>query len=195
MSFDDLSRPSFAIGIAGSPGPGPSRSHLLLDAALERLDKAGFVTRRIELASFPADALLGRTRDPGLDAAIAQVSEARVLLAATPVYRASYSGLLKVFFDLLPADALEGRVAIPIATGGSLAHQLMLDHALRPLLASLGARVVSTGVYGTQTQFTDGRPETSLQLRLARAVDEAIALSQFPAAFYPTTPQPSEVIR
>jgi len=193
MSLDELTRPPLAIGIAGSPGPGPSRSHVLLHRALDRFDKAGFVTRSIELAAYPPSALLGRSRDVELDAAIAQVSEARVILAATPVYRASYSGLLKVFFDLLPADALEGRVAIPIATGGSLAHQLMLDHALRPLLASLGARVVSTGVYGTQTQFTDGRPEASLQLRLARAVDEAIALAQFPAAFYPTTPQPSEV--
>ena len=195
MNFEDLSRPPLAVGIAGSPGPGPSRSHVLLDRALDRLDKAGFVTRRIELALFPADALLGRVRDAGLEAAIAAVSEARIVLAATPVYRASYSGLLKVFFDLLPVDALEGRVAIPIATGGTFAHQLMLDHALRPLFASLGARVVSAGVYGTQTQFADGRPEASLELRLARAVDEAIALSPTQAAFYPTTPHVSEVTR
>jgi len=195
MSLDDLSRPPLAVGLAGSPGPGPSRSHVLLDRALERLDRAGFVTRRIELSRLPADALLGRARDAAVDAAIAQVSQAHVVLAATPVYRASYSGLLKVFFDLLPTDALEGRVAIPIATGGSLAHQLMLDHALRPLLASVGARVVSTGVYGTQTQFTDGRPDPALELRLARAVDEAVALAQFPAVSDPITPHASEVTR
>ena len=88
MSLDDLSRPPLAVGLAGSPGPGPSRSHVLLDRALERLDRAGFVTRRIELSRLPADALLGRARDAAVDAAIAQVSQAHVVLAATRLARA-----------------------------------------------------------------------------------------------------------
>src|SRR6266852_1938882 len=81
---------------------------------------------------------------------------------ALPIYRATYSGLLKVFFDLLPPDALARKVAIAIATGGGPSHLLAVDHGLRPLLASVGALVVATGIYGTDAQFRAGVPEPAL---------------------------------
>jgi FMN reductase len=105
------------------------------------------------------------------------VEEAAILVVSTPIYRATYSGLLKVFFDLLPQDALVGKVAIPIATGGGPAHLLAVDHGLRPLLASVGALVVATGVYGTDTQFRNGVPDTALVERIERAALEAAALA------------------
>jgi FMN reductase len=82
-----------------------------------------------------------------------------------------------VFFDLLPQDGLAGKVAIPIATGGSLAHALVIDHSLRPLLASVGGVTVPTGVYGAQDQFDGVIPDVSLVERLDRAVTEALALA------------------
>jgi FMN reductase len=128
------------------------------------------------LARLPADALLGRRADPAVAAALATVVAARILVVSTPIYRATYSGLLKVFFDLLAPEALEGKVAIPIATGGSAAHLLAVDHGLRPLLASLGAVTVATSIYGTDAQFPDGGPTAPLLERVDRAAVEALTL-------------------
>jgi FMN reductase len=61
------------------------------------------------------------------------------VVVATPVYKAAYSGLLKVFLDVLPQTALKGKLVLPLATGGSPHHMLALDYALRPVLQSLGA--------------------------------------------------------
>ena len=170
-----------AAGVAGSPSA-LSRSRALLDAALTALERRGAATSRIDLARLPAEALLGRRADPAVEAALAAVAAARILVVSTPIYRATYSGLLKVFFDLLPPEALEGKVAIPIATGGSSAHVLAVDHGLRPLLASLGALTVSTGVYGTDAQFSDGRPVAALLERVDRAAGEALTLAGAAAA-------------
>lgn len=151
--------------ISGSPSP-RSRSRALLERASAQLEAAGFVTTTIDLAALPADALLGRRADEGLTAALALVQTARIVVAGSPVYRATYSGLLKVFFDLLSPDALRGVIGVPIMTGGSPAHQLAVDHGLRPLFASLGAVTVAAGVYGHDSQF-DTTP--ALRLRPAGA--------------------------
>jgi FMN reductase len=125
---------------------------------------------------------------PELDDAIASVTGASIVVASTPVYRATYSGLLKVFFDLLPPESLRAKIAVSIATGGGAAHQLVLDHGLRPLFASLGAVVASTGVFGTDAEFADGIPRSALVDRLERATVEATMLA---AAF---SPRPRSVL-
>src|SRR6266568_3204558 len=93
------------------------------------------------------------------------------------VYRATYSGLLKVFFDLLPQDSLIGKIGVPLVTGHGPAHALSIDHGLRPLFASLGATVIASGVYATSQQFTDGKPGRELLEAVDRAVAEALALA------------------
>jgi FMN reductase len=113
---------------------------------------------------------------PAGDRAIALIA-AQVVVVATPVYRASYSGLLKVFFDLFAEDALADRVAVPIAVGGGAGHLLAIDHGLRPLLTSLGATVVPGGVYGTPAGFADSGPTPALLERVDRAVVEAVSLA------------------
>ena len=169
-----------AVGISGSPSP-TSRSRTLLGLGLAALERRGVVaTRAVDLAALPADALLGRSRDTQLNDALAAVGRARILVVSTPVYRATYSGLLKVFFDLLPQDGLAGKVAIAIATGGNAAHLLAIDTGLRPLLASVGALTVSTAVYGTDAQFQSGRPDPRLIEQLERAVAETLALITTP---------------
>lgn len=165
------------IGLSGSPGQ-LSRSRTLLELALNALEKQGVApSRLIDLAKLPADALLGRREATDVRESIQSVLDAGVLVVATPIYRATYSGLLKVFLDLLPPDALAGKVAIPIATGGGPAHLLAVDHGLRPLLASVGALVVATGVYGTDAQFKNGAPEQALVERIERAALEAASLA------------------
>jgi len=166
-----------AVGLSGSPAP-VSRSRTLLELALAALERQGSEpTRLIDLARLPADGLLGRREDREVTSALRAVSEAGVIVVSTPIYRATYSGLLKVFFDLLPQDALAGKVAIPIATGGGPAHLLAVDHGLRPLLASVGALVVANSVYGTDAQFRNGVPEPALVERIERAANEAAALA------------------
>jgi FMN reductase len=179
-----------AVAISGSPSAA-SKSRLLLSHAVGRLTQEGIPAIMIDLAELPANDLLGRTRTAQTTAALSAVDTAQVLLVATPVYRASYSGLLKVFFDLLSPNALTDKVAVVMATAGGPGHQLVLDHALRPLLQSVGALVVTTGVYATDSQFAEGvslpgasSPEGLPQLlpqaladRLDRAVGEALALA------------------
>ena len=163
--------------ISGSPSR-DSRSRQLLGRAARAFARAGARPLLVDLSQLPADALLGRTRAPPVDEALAAVADAQIVAVSTPVYRASYSGLLKVFFDLLPPGVLAGKVALPIATGGSAAHQLVIDHALRPLLASLDAMVVASGVYGTDSQFGPPTgPDAGLLARTDRAVQEALAIA------------------
>ena len=159
--------------ISGSPSP-QSKSRTLLELARERLDAAGFETTTIDLAALPADALLGRKKDARVEEALLAVRAADVVVAASPVYRATFSGLLKVFFDLLPRNGLEGKVGVPILTGASPDHRLALDHGFRPLFASVGAAVVANGVYAWGAQFTPA-PEAGLAALVDRAIDEAVA--------------------
>ena len=183
-----------AVGISGSPSA-RSKSRTLLERALGALGERGASTTLIDLASLPADALLGRRRVAEVDDALAHVRNASIVVASTPVYRATYSGLLKVFFDLLPINALVDKTAIAIATGGSPAHLLVIDHGLRPLFSSVGAITTPTGVYGTDSAFEDGVPHESLIARIEQAATEAVALvervhaarSAHPAVAVPTS--------
>src|SRR5207247_3401169 len=113
--------------------------------ALSRLAAARIQVQLIELALLPAEGLLGRRKERAVEEALQSVAEADIVAISTPIYRATYSGLLKLFFDLLPQGALAGKVGLSIATGGGPGHQLALDHGLAPLFASLGGVVVPSG--------------------------------------------------
>jgi FMN reductase len=106
---------------------------------------------------------------PALAEAIERVSEADGLIAVTPVFTASYSGLFKSFFDVLDQDTLAGKPVLIAATGGSARHSLVLEHALRPLFAYLRAVVVPTAVYAA-TEDWGGKDE--LAPRITRAGTE-----------------------
>ena len=167
----------YAIGISGSPSA-RSRSRILLEDALGRLAKRGIVTDLIDLNELPADALLGRRVSADVERALTAVGEADIVVASTPVYRATYTGLLKVFFDLFAQRALAGKVGLAIATGGAPGHQLVLDHGLRPLFASVGAVVVPTGVYAVDAEFDAGVPHADVLERIERAVAESVLLAE-----------------
>jgi FMN reductase len=77
----------------------------------------------------------------GFEHAAAQIRSGAVLVVGTPVYKASYTGLLKLFLDQLPPGALEGVVAVPVTIAASAEHRLLADLQLRPVLAELGARL------------------------------------------------------
>jgi FMN reductase len=130
--------------------------------------------RLLDLGALDADALLGRASHPSVDDALAAVSSADVLVVVTPVYRATYSGLLKVLFDQLAAGALEGTACVLSATGGSFHHYLSLDTGLRSLVASLGGWSVPTVVYATGDDFAEGnQPLPTVVEPLTQALAEA----------------------
>ena len=163
-----------ALLIAGSPSE-RSRSAALLDAVALRLAAQGAVTDRIHIRNLSPQALvLADFGHRSITQAIEQVAAARVLVVATPVYKAAYSGVLKVFLDLLPQTALKGKTVLPLATGGSPHHMLALDYALRPVLQSLGARHILPGIYATDAQVAL-TPEGAytLDADIAARLDEA----------------------
>jgi FMN reductase len=139
--------------LGGSPSH-PSSSTRLLHHIGQRLALHGHRTARLQVRDLPAAALLrADCADAAIAAALAQVDQADAIVIATPVYKASYTGLLKAFLDLLPQDGLAGKLVLPLATGGSQSHMLMLDYALRPVLASLAARAILPSIYTTSGQL------------------------------------------
>ena len=176
-----IGSPLRAALVCGSPSS-TSRSKRLLDALAIALEGHGVEHAPIDLARLSAEALLGRGRAPDVDAALDVVRRAAIIAVGTPVYRATYSGLLKVFFDLLEPGALRGRVGIAVASGGSPTHQLAIEHGIAPLLASVGAAVVPTSIYGTDALFADADLPPALNARIARAADEAVRLASALAA-------------
>lgn len=142
------------VGLLGSPSP-ISRSGSLLQLAQSRLQPLASSYRRIAVRELPADALLHAQFDhPVIRQSLAAIARADVVLVATPIYQAAYSGILKAFLDLLPPDGLRGKTVLPLATGGSLAHLLAIDYALKPVLSALGARDILDPVYATDAQLT-----------------------------------------
>jgi FMN reductase len=166
-----------ALGISGSPSAN-SRSRILVQRVLSHLAERGATTHLLDLLELPAEALLARQRDPAVDDAIARTLAAPIIVLGTPIYRASYAGQLKAFFDLFPQDALKNHVVGLIATGAGPGHLLAIDHGLRPLVASLRGLSASAGVYVIDSQFPDKNhlpDEIDQQLRVQ--ADELVALA------------------
>lgn len=164
--------------VAGSPSE-RSRSGALLESVGARLrhhlgEHAGIEWLSVRDLS-PHALLHAEASHPNVAQALIQVRRARVVVIATPVYKAAYSGLLKVFLDLLPQDGLKGKTVLPLATGGSPHHMLALDYALRPVLQSLGAAQVLTGIYATDAQVVlHPGGGHALQPDVAQRINEAV---------------------
>jgi FMN reductase len=159
-----------AVGVAGSASAN-SRSQVLIERTLAHVAKLGAETSLIDLLDLPADALLARRRDDGVQAAIEQVSQAQIVVLGTPIYRATYTGQLKAFLDLFPQDALRGVVVGLIASGAGSGHALAIDHGLRPLVASLRGLSAAQALYVTDSQFPD---KTAVPIEIDRQA-EALA--------------------
>ena len=86
---------------------------------------------------------------------INKIMEADALLIGTPMYRGSYTGMLKNVFDIIPNDALQGKPVGLIATGGSDHHYLALEHELKPLLGFFYAIVIPGCVYASNEHYSN----------------------------------------
>jgi FMN reductase len=144
----------------------------------ERLAALGHRTVALQVRELPAQALLrADVKDPAIADALARVHDAAAIVIGTPVYKASFSGVLKVFLDLLPQDGLAGKLVLPLATGGSQSHMLALDYALRPVLASLAPRHILPSIYATAAQLpwvpeAGLRPVPAIAARIAAGVEQ-----------------------
>lgn len=125
-----------------------------------------------ELAADLATSTVTGMPTPALVTAREQVARADAVIAVTPVFSASYSGLFKMFVDLLDPDALTGVPVLVAATAGTQRHALVVEHALRPLFTYLRAVVVPTGVFAATEDFGS----RGLIDRVTRAADELAAL-------------------
>ncbi len=161
----------------------PSSSRLLADrlsAAVERHLRDADVDAHVEVIELREHAhdltnnLLSGFPSPRLQAAIDTVLVADGLVAVSPIFSASYSGLFKMFFDVIDRDGLAGKPTLIAATGGSTRHSLAVEHAIRPLFAYLNAAVVATGVYAAAEDWGGGGVTAagSLVERIDRAASE-----------------------
>ncbi|NMD54378.1 MULTISPECIES: FMN reductase [Tsukamurella] len=152
----------------------PSSTRLLADqladatrAAVSARGEAVAVTviEVRELARDLATVMTTGVPTPALSAAKDAIAGADGVIAVSPVFTASYSGLFKMFFDALDPDALTGVPVLVAATAGSARHSLVLDHALRPLFSYLRAQILPTGVFAATEDFGS----TELAARISRA--------------------------
>ncbi|GAA0284146.1 FMN reductase [Rhodovulum strictum] len=110
---------------------------------------------------------------PAATAILDDLIGADALVIGTPVYKGSYTGLFKHFFDLVEPDDLAGKPVLLLATGGGRRHALVIEHQLRPLFGFFEALTLPTGVYAEVSEFK-GTEVCSLPLtaRLERAVGQ-----------------------
>ncbi len=147
------------VSLSGSPSP-KSRSGVVLAHAGRWLQNHGVGVTTLRIRDFNAeDLLFAKFDSPQVLEFVEAVRQADGLLIGTPVYKASFSGALKTLLDLLPERALHGKVVLPLATGGSIAHMLAVDYALKPVLSALKSQEVLHGIFAIDTQITYGDNE------------------------------------
>ena len=168
----------------------PSSSRLLADqlssAAEQQLRASGYevavdVVELRDLAVDIANNFVTGYAAPRLAEVIAGVEASDGIIAVTPVFSASYSGLFKSFMDVLDPKSLDGKAVLLGATGGTDRHQMVLDYALRPLFSYLRTRIAATGVFaGPQDWGTAEEGGASLADRIERAAAELARLLEGP---------------
>jgi FMN reductase len=140
------------VSVVGNPRP-DSRTHGLARALTTALSVQlhSNATAEVDLTRL-CPGLLDAS-DPLVAAAVQEVLGADILIVASPTYKATYSGLLKVFLDRLGTGTLSGTRAVPVMLGGAPNHQLAVDLHLTPLLLELGASVPVRGLFVLETEL------------------------------------------
>jgi len=160
----------------------PSSTRLLADRLAEATVRALLVhgadaevqvTELRDVAHDITNNLLTGFAPPALADVVRTVTSADALIAVTPIFTTSYSGLFKSFVDVLDPDSLADLPVLLGATGGTERHSLALDYSIRPLFTYLHARPVPTAVYAASSDW--GNDEGSLQRRIERAAGELAA--------------------
>lgn len=151
----------------------------IAEAAANQLEDVQVET--IELRDLAADLAEYMTHheqpSAELEKALNAVQQCAALVAISPVFKASYSGLFKMFFDALELTTLQGKPVVIAATAGSARHSLMLEHSMRPLFSFLKAHTLPTAVLAAREDF-DSDKAVLLDQRIDRAAKELIQVLQ-----------------
>lgn len=163
-------------GLAGSLGT-PSKTRALVDLAVRNAARRfGGTGATFDLGDFQpslGQAVGADDLDPVAARILDTLLSADVLVVGSPVYKGSYSGLFKHLIDLIDPAALRDKPILLTATGGGDRHALVVEHQLRPLFGFFEAAVLSTGVYASAADFSDGAPSCPrLMARLDRAIEQ-----------------------
>lgn len=171
---------SIAIISAGLSQPSSTRllADRLGEAGARALADAGTdatitVVELRDLAHGITDSMLTGFASGDLAKAIETVTNADAVIAVTPIFSSSYSGLFKSFFDTLEPRTLAGKPVLIAATGGTARHSLALEYAVRPLFAYLQSVVVPTSVFAASEDWgSTGGTHGELAMRITRAAGE-----------------------
>lgn len=165
--------------ISGSPAE-VSRTSAIASFLNRVIVEAGYQVNKVSVRDLPPEALIyAQFNHPAIKEAQRLVEQADALIVISPVYKASYTGVLKTFIDLIPEKGLAGKKVLPIATGGSSAHLLSLEYAFKPLFSVLGAREFAEAVYIVDSQLMYSGDElnfvdSEIEQRLRTSVDNLL---------------------
>lgn len=176
----NMTRPLRLVAVSGGlqrPSKAAALSEHLMDLIAGEVLCEQHLVELGQLAPQLAGAVW-RSQLPGtVERELVAVEQADIVVVTTPVYRGSYTGLFKHFFDFIEQDALIDKPVLLAATGGSERHALMIDHQLRPLFSFFQARTLPLGVYATDKDFLDYRvQDAALLQRATLAVQRALPL-------------------
>jgi FMN reductase len=168
------------VGVSGSPTV-PSRTTALVREVTETFAaRVGGVATVIELAPLLAGLGSGPFRGdvgPTVRTALEAVEAADLIVVGSPAYRATYTGLFKLFFDHVGQYALIDKPIVLTATGGSDRHALLVEHQMRPLFGFFQSLTVPLGIFANEGDFTDYRVDSpELQARIDTAVQRTLPL-------------------
>jgi FMN reductase len=175
-----------AVVVSGSSSA-PSKTLALAQRILSAVaNEVAVDAHVIDIADVGSDlgrALTRRDLSPAAERALWHVENAEILIAATPVYRGSYTGHFKHLFDLIDQNALIDTPVILAATGGGDKHCLVIEHQLRPLFGFLQSYTVPIGVYASHADFEGGAVASPIVLaRIVTAARQAVSLLRSRAA-------------
>ena len=168
------------VGVSGSP-TNPSRTTVLVEEVTRSfVDATGGTARTIELAPLLGDLGAGPYRShlsPRVVEALETVESADVVVVGSPAYRATYTGLFKLFFDHIGQYALVDTPIVLTATGGSDRHALLVEHQMRPLFGFFQSLTLPLGIYASEPDFTDYTISSDdLRERIDTAVSRTLPL-------------------
>ncbi|CAI8975428.1 FMN reductase [Methylocaldum szegediense] len=174
------------VVVSGNLGS-PSKTLALAEQIVDAIGRLTPIETNIHQLAELAPAI-GPARHPGElgeagKTALRAIETANILVAATPVYKGSYTGLFKHLFDFLDPKALNETPVILAATGGGEKHALIIEHQLRPLFGFFGAYTVPSGIYATERDFDGTRFSDPIVLeRIETAARQAVHAAQALAA-------------
>jgi FMN reductase len=168
------------VGVSGSPTH-PSRTTVLVDEVTRAYaEAAGASARTIQLAPLLPDlgaAPFRNSLSPVVTEALEAVERADINVVGSPAYRATYTGLFKLFFDHIGQYALVDKPIVLTATGGSDRHALLVEHQMRPLFGFFQSLTLPLGIFANEGDFTDYKVDSAeLSGRIEQTVSRTMPL-------------------